>query len=533
MRYETSLIGAFIASVVLLLSQPGITLAQEPQYDILIRGGRVLDGTGSAWRYATIAIRGDRIVAVGYVPATAQAARTIDATGKYVTPGFIDPHSHAFPAISKPELAAGLPILYQGITTVVINPDGGGPADLRPLIAALERNRPGVNVAPLIGHNAVRIEVMGREDRAPTADEQRQMEEYVRKALALGAFGLSSGPFYVPGKYSTTAEIVELAKVAAQYPGSFHTSHIRDESSYDIGVVAAVEELIQVSRDARLPGIVTHVKVLGPGVWGKSKNVIDLINAARAEGLEIWADQYAYAASGSGLQSSLVPAWAQEGGRDALAKRLKNPRERARIREEMATNMARRGGPNAMMIRRYSPDASREGRRLDEIAKDRGEDPLDTAIEMLINGGASIVSFNMDEEDIEAFMRQPWTMTSTDGGLPAFGTGAEHPRAYGAFPRKIRRYALERGAITVEQAIHSSTGLPATVLGIEDRGFLRPGGFADVLVFDPATFADVATYENPHAYSTGIEHLVVNGRLAIDNGKLTAERSGRLLLRRR
>ena len=518
----------------LLLALPTVAPAQQaPDYDVLIRGGRVLDGTGMPWRYADVAIRGERIVAVGPIPATATAARVIDATGRYVTPGFIDPHSHAVPGISTPELAAAVPILYQGITTVMINPDGGGPADLKPLLGAIEKNVPGVNVVPTIGHNGVRTAVMGRANRAPTAEELQRMKDYVRTGMEDGAFGFSSGPFYVPGKYSDTAELIALAKVAAEYPGAFHTSHVRDESSYDVTVVGAVKELIEISRQARLPGIVTHIKALGPTVWGKSAEVIDIINAARAEGLEIWADQYAYAASGSGLQPSLVPGWAQEGGQEAMAKRLQDPEQRAQIRKEMADNMARRGGANAMMIRRYPPDPSRVGKRLDEIARERLEDPLDTAIEMLINGGAPIISFNMNEKDVEAFMKQPWTMTCTDGGLVAFGDGAEHPRAYGAFPRKIRRYVMERGVVTLEQAIHSSTGLTATVLGIEDRGFLRPGAFADVVVFDPETIADKATYMEPHAYSVGMDVVLVNGRFAIDGGKVTDGRFGRVLRPRR
>jgi N-acyl-D-aspartate/D-glutamate deacylase len=532
MEMMMSMVKACLAT--LLLALPATTLAQPaPEYDILIRGGRVLDGTGMPWRYADVAVRGDRIVAVGHIPSGATASRVIDATGRYVTPGFIDPHSHAVPGISTPELAAAVPILYQGITTVMINPDGGGPADLAPLLSAIEENVPGVNVVPTIGHNGVRSEVMGRANRDPTPEELERMKAFVKKGMEDGAFGFSSGPFYVPGKYSKTPELVALAKVAAEYPGAFHTSHVRDESSYDVTIVGAVKELVQVSREAKLPGIVTHIKALGPTVWGKSAEVIDIINAARAEGLEIWADQYAYAASGSGLQPSLVPGWAQEGGQEAMAKRLQDPEQRAQIRKEMADNMARRGGANAMMIRRYPPDPSRVGKRLDEIARERLEDPLDTAIEMLINGGAPIISFNMNEKDVEAFMKQPWTMTCTDGGLVEFGDGAEHPRAYGAFPRKIRRYVMERGVVSLEQAIHSSTGLTATVLGVTDRGFLRPGAYADIVVFNPETIEDKATYVEPHAYSVGMDYVMVNGRVAVDAGKVAAGRHGRVLRRGR
>ncbi len=518
-----------VALAAALLDASGAWAAER--YDVLIRGGVVVDGTGKPRRSADVAIRDDRIVAVGEIAADATAAKLIDATGKIVAPGFIDPHTHAADGITSEKLAAAAPILYQGITTILINPDGGGPGDLRHQSALLARHVPGVNVGQMIGHNGVRIEVMGYANRRPTAAEQQRMEALVAAAMDQGAFGLSSGPFYVPGKYSDTAEIVGLAKVAARYRGAFHTSHIRDESSYNIGVLGAIGELIQVSREAKLPGIVTHIKVLGPSVWGKSADAIGMIDAARAEGLSIWADQYPYSASGSGLQPALMPGWAQEGGQEAIAKRLRDPAQRARIRAEMAENLARRAGANAIMIRRYAADPSLEGRRLDEIARSRAQDPLDTAIDMIIAGGAPIVSFNMSEQDIEALMKQPWMMTSTDGNLVEFGTGAEHPRGYGAFPRKIRRYALERNVISLEQAIHASTGLTAKVLGISDRGELRPGAYADVVVFDPETIRDTATYEKPHAYAEGMDHVLVNGRPAITDGRLVANRAGRVLRR--
>ncbi|MDP1874486.1 amidohydrolase family protein [Phenylobacterium sp.] len=504
-------------------------LAQE--YDVLIRGGTVFDGTGAEGKAADVAIKGERIVAFGVIPATATATTVVDATGKYVSPGFIDPHSHAAPEIGTPELAAAIPVLHQGITTVMINPDGGGPGDLTPLITDIETNKPGVNVVPMIGHNGVRRDVMGLENRKPTPAELAGMEALVRKAMDLGAFGFSSGPFYIPGKFSDTSELVALAKVANTYPNAFHISHVRDESSYDVGVLGAIEELIEVSRQTGIIGVVTHMKMLGPSVWGQSEQAVEMINAARAEGLSIWADQYPYAASGSSLQSSLVPGWAQEGGPDATIKRLQNPEQRALIRQEMVANLERRAGANAIMIRNYQADPSLNGMRLDEIARRNLQDPLDTAIDMLIKGGSSIVSFNMNEGDVERLMQQPWTMTSSDGALPAFGVGGEHPRAYGAFPRKFRRYVIERDVISMAQAIHTSTGLPAQVFAIKDRGVIAPGAYADVLVFNPETIRDVATYQEPHAYSEGMEYIFVNGQTALSAGKVTEERHGRVLRR--
>jgi N-acyl-D-aspartate/D-glutamate deacylase len=497
-------------------------------FDVLIRNGRVLDGSGSPWRRADVGIKGDRIAAVGHIPGSDTADLEIDASGRYVTPGFLDPHSHAANGLTTAELAAAKPVLLQGITTVFINPDGGGPGDIQPQLDAISEHGPGVNVAPMIGHNGVRRMVMGLENRKPTAEEMERMRELVRQGMQV-SFGFSSGPFYVPGKYSETEELVELAKVAAEFPDAFHISHIRDESNYGIGVVAAVEELIEITRQAGLPGVVTHFKNLGPFVWGASVQLKDIIDAARAEGLSIWADQYPYAASGSGLQPALVPGWAQEGGSEAVARRLQDPEQRSLIRAEMVENLKRRAGPGAIQIRRHPANPALEGRFLDEIARERSQDPLDTAIDMLIDGGAAILSYNMNDDDVERIMQQPWTMTSSDGALVAFGDGNEHPRAYGAFPRKIRKYVVEDGVITLEQMVHASTGLTASVLGIEDRGFIRPGAFADILVFDPAEVADTATYLAPHSYSVGMQYVLVNGRPAVREGVVVDQRHGRLL----
>lgn len=516
-------------SLVALLASASPALAQS--YDVLIRGGTVYDGSGAPGRDADVAIQGDRIVAVGTIPATATAPMVVDARGKIVAPGFIDPHSHAAPNIQTPELAPALPMLYQGITTLFVNPDGGGPADLGPQIADLETNVPGVNVALMIGHNTVRAAVMGNVNRLATPAEQARMEGLVTAAMKLGAFGLSDGPFYIPAKYSNTAELVGLARAAAAFPHAFYESHIRDEGNYDIGVVAAVDEVITVARAAKIPGVVTHIKALGPQVWGKSAEVIAHIDQARAGGVQVWADQYPYTASGSSLMASLVPGWAQEGGADALAKRLEDPAARARIRAEMAPNLARRAGPHAIQIRHYKADPSLDGKRLDEVAAAMKLDPLDAAIEMLKKGGAPTVSFNMSDADVEAFMRQPWTMTSTDGGLPPFGQTAEHPRAYGAFPRKLRSYVLDKPVISMEAAIHAATGLPAQVFAIPDRGVLRPGAFADVIVFDPRTVRDTATYEKPHAYAQGMDYVFVNGRAALAQGRPAEGRFGRVLRR--
>jgi N-acyl-D-aspartate/D-glutamate deacylase len=506
-------------------------LAQD--YDVLIRGGTVFDGSLEPRKKADVAIKGDKIVLVGAVPASATAAKVIDATGKYVTPGFIDPHNHSAPLIETEAYAGAKAMLLQGITSILLNPDGGGPGDLKPQLAAIEKWTPGLNVGPTIGHNGVRRDVMGLANRKATADEIAKMSTLVKNAMDQGAFGFSTGPFYIPGKYSDTAELIALSKVAAPYKDSFYISHIRDESSYDIGVVAATKELIDVARAAKIPAVVTHMKAIGPTVWGKTVETNKLIADARAEGLSIWADQYPYAASGSGLQPSLVPGWAQEGGQEAIAKRLQNPEQRALIRKEMVDNMARRGGANSLMIRGYAADPSLDGVRLDELAKRQLKEPVDVAIDMLIKGGAGVISFNMNEDDVERIMKAPWTMTSSDGALVKWGEASEHPRAYGAFPRKFRRYVIERKTLTWEQAVHSSSGLTADVFHFDGRGYLKPGYIADVLVINPETIRDVATYEKPHAYSVGMDYVLVNGKLAVDAGEVTAGRYGKVLRRQR
>jgi N-acyl-D-amino-acid deacylase len=526
-RCHPALFAAFLTCLVAFVGA-----AESAQtYDVLIRGGRVLDGTGTPWIRADVAITGDRIVAVGKLSG-ASATQVVDATGLYVAPGFIDGHGHAGPALAQPRTSGAEPLLRQGITTTFANPDGGGPTDLAAQRQAIAAQNPGVNVAQLIGHNSVRSEVLGNADRAPNGDELDRMKQLVRRGFEAGAFGLSAGPFYVPGAFSKTDEHVALARVASEFDG-FYTSHIRDEADYSVGVVAAVDEVIRVAREAQLPGVVTHIKVLGPRVWGLSGEIIKRINAARADGIEVFADQYPYEASSTGLAAALVPAWALEGGTGALKGRLANAETRARIRREMLENLDRRAGASNIQIRSHRADPSIEGQRLDAIARVRLMEPVDLAIELINAGGAQIVSFNMAEPDIRAFMVQPWTMTCSDGELVAPNEGVPHPRSYGPYPRKIRKYVVEEKVISLEQAIHSMTGLPAAVFRVRDRGVIRTGAWADIVIFDLATVRDAATYERPHQLSEGMRHVFVNGRAAVRDGQLTATRAGRVLSRAR
>jgi N-acyl-D-aspartate/D-glutamate deacylase len=499
-------------------------------FDILIRNGRVLDGSGNPWIRADVGIRGDRVAAVGDLR-DAEAGTVIDAAGLFVAPGFIDTHSHAGPALATAALSHGQPLLAQGITTVFVNPDGGGPVDLLRQREALLAQRPGVNVAPFVPHGSIRQAVLGMADRKADAAEMERMKDLVRRGMQAGGFGLSSGPFYAPGSYSDTAELVALARVAAEFGGAYQ-SHIRDESDYSVGLIAAVDEVITVAREAKLPGVVTHVKALGPNVWGFGMAVVQRIQKARAEGVEVWADQYPYTASATGLAAALLPRWAQAGGDGDLKARLGDPGTRQKIRAAMVENLARRGGAARLQFRRAAGDPSIEGRTLEDVARSRSADPVDTALLLLERGGAGVVSFNMHEDDVRVLMTPPWTMTASDGDLVPLGEGVPHPRSYGTFPRKLRRYALDDGVVTLEHALRSMTSLPARVFRLADRGELRPGAFADVVVFDPARLRDPASYSEPHQLAEGMRYVFVNGRPALASGAFTAERAGRVLSRR-
>ena len=514
-----------IALATLLCLMP--LAAQTPQqFDILIKNGRVLDGTGNPWYRADIGITGDRIRAMGALTG-ATAKVVIDAADRFVTPGFIDVHSHAGEGLATEGLKHGQPLLAQGLTTVFVNPDGGGPVDLAAQRATYEKQRIGINVGQFVPHGSIRRAVMNMSDRDPNAAELAKMVELARQGMLAGGVGLSSGLYYAPGSYSKTAEVIAMAKATAPF-GGVYSSHIRDESDYTIGVVAAVQEVIDIAEQGGVTGVVSHMKALGPASWGLSKTLIERIEAARTRGVQVFADQYPYEASGTGIVGALMPRSAQVGGREAMMKRVLGEL-RPEIRAEVKTNIARRGGAETLMISRYAADPSFEGQRLSALAAKAGMAPEEFALKMLEKGDASLVSFNMSEGDIEAVMRQPWTMTCTDGDLVPLGVGVPHPRAYGAFARKLKRYVRERNTIDIGAAVRSMTTLPATVFGLKDRGQLRAGAFADVLIFDLAKVNDAATYEKPHQLAEGMNDIIINGELVRRDGQFTIALAGRVL----
>ena len=492
---------------------------------MLIKNGRVLDGSGNPWIAMDIAIRGGRIVEMGRL-AAAQATRTIDAAGLTVTPGFIDVHSHAAEGLAG-ALKDARQLIAQGITTAMLNPDGGGPTDLRAQRVGFEQRGIGVNVGLYVPHGSIRRDVLGMADRAPSAGELTRMLTLARNGMEAGGIGLSSGLYYAPGSYAKTEEVIALAKVVGEM-GGIYESHIRDEADYSVGVVAAVDEVIRISEEGHIPGIVAHMKALGPTSWGLSMALVEHVKQARDRGVEVYADQYPYEASGTGIVGALVPRWAEVGGRDELLKRITGA-ERERLAADIRRNLQRRGGAETLVISLYRPNRSLEGQTLAQVAAAMNKPPEEAAMDLLLKGDASLVSFNMSEDDIAFIMKQPFTMTCTDGNLTPFGEGKPHPRGNGAFARKIHVYVNERGVVDLPFAVRSMTSLPASVFGMKDRGVLRPGAWADVLIFDPKNVRDASTYTNPHQLAEGIEYVLVNGVIERDASAFTGKLGGRVI----
>jgi N-acyl-D-amino-acid deacylase len=514
------------AILVLVIGSTSGVPAQPARFDVLIRNGRVMDGSGNPWIRADIGIRGGRIVTVGRLEA-ASAARTIDAADLLVTPGFIDVHSHAAEGLARPPLRQGQPIVAQGVTTVVVNPDGGGPIDLGAQRAGLLQGGIGPNVAQLIGHGSVRRAVLGNANRAPTADELERMRALVRRGMEAGAFGLSSGLFYTPGSFANTEEVIALAAVAGEF-GGVYTSHIRDEGNYSIGVVAAVEEVIRIAEEGHLVGIVSHMKALGPDNWGLSMPCTMRIDRARARGVQVFADQYPYEASSTGLRAALLP-----GGIEAPTPEQARTDPGSASMHVLTENLRRRGGPAAIQLAFYKADPSLQGRTLAQIAEARHVSAEQAAVELLARGDASIVSFNMSEQDIRHIMVQPYTMASSDGGLVLPTDGQPHPRDYGAFARRLAVYVRERGVVDLEFAVRSMTSLPASVFKLHDRGVIREGAAADIAIFDPARVRDLATYTDPHKLAEGMSYVLINGVVVIDAGRFTDALPGQVITRGR
>lgn len=501
----------------------GSAVAAVPA-DVLIQGGTVYTGAEAQPSKDDVVIVGDKIVYVGPDGAGRFTSRAVvDATGKIVAPGFIDVHTHPETYVRSEDAGqrVNAPWLFQGATTLFIGVDGYGTADVARERTWFEQQGVGTNLVPYVGFGAVRKQVLHEDDRAPSDAELNQMRKLVAQGMCEGAIGFSTGLFYAPQSFAKTDEVIALAKEAA-IRGGIYDTHQRDESSYSIGLLGSVNEVIQIGREAAIPVHFAHIKALGVDVQGQAPQVITAIDAARKAGQDVTADQYPWNASGSDLESSLLPRWAVDGGRPALLHRIDDPKQLEKIRAEMIENLRRRGGAASLLL--TSANTPWTGKTLNQVAQSWKVEPIDAALRIIRTGkGTAVASFNMSEADIGAFMRQPWVVTSSDGS-------DGHPRQYATFPMKYAKYVQKDRIISLDEFIRSSTGRSADMFKLDRRGYLKAGYFADVVIFDPARYAPRADYLHPRRLSVGVEEVWVNGVAAIYAGKLTGQRAGRVLL---
>ncbi len=499
-------------------------------FDVLIRGARIVDGSANPWYRADVGVKDGKIAAIGRLEAKT-AGRIIDAKNRVLTPGFIDVHTHSEAGIVRLPQAENF--LRDGVTTVVTGNCGGSELDLKDFFARLEKLRVGINVATLVGHNSIRREVIGSDDRKATPEELERMKAMVERAMLAGAVGFSTGLEYVPGMYTPTSEIIELAKVAARH-GGIYTSHLRDEGE---AVMEAIEEALVVGKEAGARVQISHLKQDTKAYWGNTQKMLDLIEKYRAMGVQATVDQYPYIAYSTGLGTTL-PNWALAGGQEKLKERLQDPETRKKIFAEVLEFNKKRGYDDFeyTAVAACSFERNYEGKNLREISRLRGrkdshEADVETVLELMEKGGVSVVTKAMSEEDVMNIMRYRNTAVASDGGVVQFGAGRPHPRNYGTNARVLNEYVRLRQVLPLEEAVRKMTSLPAQIFEFKNRGLLREGFAADLVLFDPEAVRDNATFENPHQYSSGFDVVMVNGKLAVEDGKLTAERGGGPLLR--
>jgi N-acyl-D-amino-acid deacylase len=548
-----------IGIVLLTVAHMSHAQVPGPGFDIVITNGHIIDGTGSPWYSGDVGIRGGKIAAIGNL-SDAQRARTLDVHGMVVAPGFIDMLGQSeLTILVDPRLPSKI---YQGITTEITG-EGDSAAPLndaiiqdnrhtydhyhltpdwrsfRQYFARLEKQGMGINLASYVGATQVRRMVLGDDDTQPTPAQLDQMKELVRQAMREGAVGVSTSLEYAPAPYAKTAELIALASEASKF-GGIYATHMRDESN---GILSAIDEALRIGREGHIPVEIWHLKVAGKANWGRMPEVIAKINAARADGMDITADTYAYTAWFNDF-SAFIPAWAHDGGDLKLIERLKDPAMRARIRKDMMTpstewdnEWQEIAGPQDILIGvvKNPKLLPLQGKRLSEVAKLQNKDPMDALFDLLIEDNASteVAVFGMSEPDIVLALQQPWVAFDNDspGASPEGILGQEHPhpRAYGTFPRILRKYVREEKKLTLEDAIRKFAALPAQRMRLTDRGVLKTGMWADVVVFDPATIRDLATFENPNQLSEGMEYVLVNGVAVIDQGKQTGALPGKVL----
>ena len=534
-RRRLASLGALVIAAVVL--GPNFADAETARFDGVIRGGRIVDGTGKPAFVGDVAVRGDTIVSLA-PRIRAGTARVIDARGLVVSPGFIDVHSHSE---AQPQGLTSNPAaennVRQGVTTVIANPDGTGSVDIGDFFGSVTAARPAINLGAFIGHGSVREAVMGRENRAATSAELDRMRALVDRGMQAGALGLSTGLFYVPANYAPTSEVVELAKVVARY-GGIHQSHMRNEADR---VLESVRETIEIGEQGGLPTQVTHHKIIGKANWGLSVQTLKLVDEARARGVDVTLDQYPYTASATLFEGAMVPQWAQEGGRAKMLARFDDPAMAARVRMEIANLIENdRGGgdPANVVLTACAFDPVLAGKNLAQLLRERGQSvsfatAADLVVEIVRRGSCQAVFHAISEADVVRIMQHPATMIASDAfpGEPEFGRDAPHPRAYGTFARVLGVYVRERKVLSLEGAVRKMSSFPATRMRLTDRGVLREGMKADIAIFDPKTVSDRATFEQPHQYAVGVRYVLVNGEVVLADGAMTGARPGRVLRR--
>jgi N-acyl-D-amino-acid deacylase len=492
--------------------------AEPVETNIIIRNVSIHDGTGAKALVGDVQLKGEKIHAVGKV-AKDPDAKEIDGTGLILCPGFIDLHTHCDSGLQGKTTKANKNYLLQGCTTVVTGNCGSGPVDVKAYFDKLTTQGIGTNCIHLATHNDIREAAMGNADQVPTAEQQKKMEALVEQAMKDGAWGLSTGLIYNPGTYSKTEEIISLAKVAGKYEG-IYASHIRDEGS---GLLTAIEEAIRIGKEGNCAVHVSHIKASGKSAHGSSVRAVALIEAARKKGQTVTADQYPYIASSTSLRAILVPSRYREGTSKEYIARYDDATTGPKLKADIEKALNGRAGGKQIQIARYATNTKWNGKTILAIAEAEKKEPIDIVIEIEKNGGAQVVNFGMTEEDVRIYMKQPWVATASDGGVQTPGDTVPHPRSYGTFPRKIGLYSMAENIVPLEAAIRSCTGLPAEILKLKDRGTIKAGNYADVVVFDPKAFIDTATYDKPHQYPTGLKSVFVNGQMVVVNGDHKAE----------
>ena len=511
-----------------LLSSGSSSRAQTGQlFDLVITNARIVDGTGNPWFRGSIAVKDGKIVKVGRFD-TANAKQTIDAGGRIVAPGFIDVHTHVEDVYTNPKAEN---FIRMGVTSLITGNCGGSELDIKEFLGRIKTKPLAVNIGTLVGHNTVRAKAMGLDDRPPTAEEQAKMNALVEQAMKDGAVGFSTGLEYLPGMFGKTDEIVELAKIAAKY-GGIYATHMRNEG---IDVKKSIAESLTIGEQANIPVEISHFKIADKTGWGTTNETLGMVRAARGKGMTVTVDQYSYTASSTSLDVRL-PNWAVAGGRAEGKKRIADPEIRKKIVEEMKKNLKDKGFDDYSFayVASYGPNPAFNGKNIREIAKlvrgnDKTDDQIDQILDMYEKGGAGMVYRTMSEDDVKNIMREPFTMIASDSSVREFGVGNPHPRGYGNNARVLGRYVREQKLITLEDAIRKMTSLPAQTFGLRNRGLLREGFAADIVIFDDAKINDKATFDQPHQYAEGIFAVIVNGGMVFADGKMTGAMTGEAL----